>query len=73
MPPPPRSNSVKAASDVYAPVGGDIVETNRKVGEEPALVNSAPTGEGWLFRMKVADTRQFESLLDEQAYQAILT
>jgi glycine cleavage system H protein len=65
--------SVKAASDIYAPVSGDIVETNRRLGEEPALVNSAPTGDGWLFRMKVADRRQLESLLDEPAYQAILT
>src|SRR5260370_10843834 len=44
--------SVKAASDVYAPVSGEVVEVNAKVGAEPALVNSAPTGDGWLFKLK---------------------
>jgi glycine cleavage system H protein len=64
--------SVKAASDVYAPVAGEVVEINDKVGKEPALVNSAPTGDGWLFKLKVADPKQLDALLDEQAYNAAL-
>jgi glycine cleavage system H protein len=63
--------SVKAASDVYAPVGGEVTEVNGKVTDEPGLVNSAPTGDGWLFKMKIADPKQLDSLLDEQAYDAI--
>jgi len=47
--------SVKAASDVYAPVSGEVIEVNTKVSDEPALVNSAPTGDGWLFKMRIAD------------------
>jgi glycine cleavage system H protein len=65
--------SVKAAAEVYAPVSGEIVEVNEKVTGEPGLVNSAPTGDGWLFKMKVADMAELDSLLDEQAYQAIST
>jgi glycine cleavage system H protein len=64
--------SVKAASEVYAPVTGEVVEVNGKVVDEPGLVNSAPTGEGWLFKMKVGDRGQVDALLDEQAYQAII-
>jgi glycine cleavage system H protein len=64
--------SVKAASDVYAPVSGEVVEVNAKVGKDPAVVNSAPTGEGWLFKLKVADASELGSLLDEQAYNATI-
>lgn len=64
--------SVKAASDVYAPVGGEVVAVNDKVADEPGLVNSDPTGEGWLFKLKIGDTAQMDALLDEAAYQAIL-
>jgi glycine cleavage system H protein len=64
--------SVKAASDVYAPVSGEVVEINARVASEPALVNSAPTGEGWLFKLKVAQPKELEALLDEQAYNAII-
>lgn len=63
--------SVKAASDVFAPVGGDVVAVNDRVVSEPGLVNAAPTGDGWLFKLKVADTSEIDALLDEQAYQAI--
>jgi glycine cleavage system H protein len=63
--------SVKAASDVYAPVGGEIVAVNDKVAAEPALVNAAPTGDGWLFKIKVADRTQLDALLDEAAYQKL--
>jgi glycine cleavage system H protein len=64
--------SVKAASDVYAPVSGEVIEVNAKVSNEPALVNSAPTGEGWLFKLKIADATELGALLDEQAYNATL-
>jgi len=64
--------SVKAASDVYAPVSGEVTEVNAKVGSEPALVNSAPTGEGWLFKLKIADANELDGLLDEQAYNATI-
>ena len=63
--------SVKAAADVYAPIAGEVTEVNGKVTDEPALVNSAPTGEGWLFKLKIADPAQLNGLLDEQAYAAI--
>jgi glycine cleavage system H protein len=63
--------SVKAASDVFAPVGGEVVEINSRVSSEPGLVNTAPSGDGWLFKLKVADKKEIDSLLDEQAYKAI--
>ncbi len=62
--------SVKAASDVYAPVSGEVVEVNPKVTSNPALVNSAPTGEGWLFKLKIADASELVALLDEEATTA---
>src|SRR5579883_520827 len=65
--------SVKAASDVYAPIGGEVIEVNGKVAAEPALVNSAPTGDGWLFKLRIADTSELDTLLDERAYRASLT
>lgn len=64
--------SVKAASDVYAPVDGEIVEVNDKVAADPALVNASPTGDGWLFKMKLADETQLEGLMDEAGYQAMI-
>ena len=64
--------SVKAASDVYAPMTGEVVAVNDKLTNEPGLVNSDPSGEGWLFRIKVADKSEFDALLDEAGYQAIL-
>jgi glycine cleavage system H protein len=63
--------SVKAASDVYAPVGGDVTAVNDRVAQEPGLVNGEPTGEGWLFKMKPADPAEVEDLLDEKAYEAL--
>ena len=60
--------SVKAASDVYAPVDGEVTETNDKVTDDPALVNSAAEGDGWLFKMKLADASQLEGLMDKAAY-----
>ncbi len=64
--------SVKAASEVYSPVKGEIVAINDRLIAEPGLVNSAPTSEGWLFRIKLADPAQVEGLLDEAAYQALI-
>lgn len=63
--------SVKAASEVYAPVGGEIVAVNDKVVSEPGLVNADPAGNGWLFKMKLRDTAELSALLDEKAYQAL--
>jgi glycine cleavage system H protein len=60
--------SVKAASDVYAPVDGEITEANEALSSDPALVNSAPTGEGWLWKMKLSNESQLEGLMDEAAY-----
>jgi glycine cleavage system H protein len=62
--------SVKAASDVYAPADGEIVEVNTALSAEPALVNSSATGEGWLWKMKLADKGQIEGLMDEADYLA---
>jgi glycine cleavage system H protein len=64
--------SVKAASDVYAPVAGEVVAVNDKLANEPGLVNSDPIGEGWLFRIKIADKAELATLLDEAAYNGIL-
>jgi len=63
--------SVKAASDVYAPVAGDITAVNDRLAQEPGLVNGEPTGDGWLFKMKPADPTEVEGLLDEKAYEAL--
>ena len=64
--------SVKAASDVYAPVDGEITAVNDGVAADPALVNSAPTGDGWLWKMKLADESQLEGLMDEAGYKAMI-
>ena len=62
--------SVKAASDVYAPADGEIVEANGALAADPALVNSSATGEGWLWKMKLADESQLAGLMDEAGYKA---
>ena len=62
--------SVKAASDVYAPVDGIVTEGNAQLEEDPALVNSDPEGEGWFFRMTLADKSQLDGLMDAKAYKA---
>jgi glycine cleavage system H protein len=61
--------SVKAASDVYAPVDGEILDVNGALSSNPALVNSAATGDGWLWKMKLADPGQLSGLMDEAAYK----
>ena len=64
--------SVKAASDVYAPLAGRITESNRALAEDPSLVNRSPAEEGWFYRMEVADPAAFAGLLDEPAYTALV-
>ncbi len=62
--------SVKAASDVYAPVSGEVIQGNGAIAEEPALINSDPQGNGWFFTMKLSDTSELDGLMDEAAYTA---
>lgn len=64
--------SVKAASDVYAPIAGRIVEVNGALAENPGAINSAPTTDGWFFRIEPADMAQVEALMDEAGYHAFL-
>jgi len=63
--------SVKAASEVYAPVSGEIVAVNDTLASEPGLVNSEPTGNGWLFKLKISNSAELVKLLDEAAYKAL--
>ena len=60
--------SVKAASEVYAPVSGEIVEGNEALNDNPALVNEAPDSEGWFFRLKLTNSDELDGLMDEAAY-----
>jgi glycine cleavage system H protein len=60
--------SVKAASEVYAPVAGEVVEVNTALAENPALVNTSPLAEGWFFRLKLANPADAAALMDEAAY-----
>lgn len=62
--------SVKAASDIYAPLGGEIVEVNPDVEADPSLVNTDPYGNGWLFKIRAKNAADFEKLLDAAAYEA---
>ena len=62
--------SVKAASDVYAPVTGEVVEVNQAIIDEPALVNSDAAGKAWFFKIKIADKSELGGLMDEAAYKA---
>ena len=64
--------SVKAASDVYAPADGEIIEANTALSSDPALVNSAPAGDGWLWKMKLADESQLSGLMNEAGYTAMI-
>lgn len=62
--------SVKAASDVYAPISGEVTEANGALEDDPALVNSSPEEDGWFFRMTVSDKSQLEGLMDQAAYKS---
>ena len=64
--------SVKAASDVYAPINGEVTEVNQQVVDDPTLVNSDPAGKGWLFKLRIADRSQLDGLMDEPAYRALI-
>jgi glycine cleavage system H protein len=64
--------SVKAASDVYAPVSGTVSEANGALEADPALVNTSPEGEGWFFKLTLADAGELEGLMDETAYKAFV-
>ncbi len=64
--------SVKAASDVYAPASGMVIEGNVKLADEPDLVNGDPEGEGWFFKLTLSDPSEVEELMDEDAYAAFV-
>ena len=61
--------SVKAASDVYAPVSGEVIEANGGSADDPALINRDPEGEGWFFKLKLSDPSELEGMMDENAYR----
>jgi glycine cleavage system H protein len=61
--------SVKAASDVYAPVSGEVTEANAALTDDPSLANTAPEGEGWFFRLRLSDTSELDGLMDSAAYK----
>ena len=61
--------SVKAASDVYSPVSGEVTEGNSKVADDPSIVNSDPEGEGWFFKLKLENQSELEGMMDEGAYR----
>jgi len=65
------AESVKTACDVYAPVSGEVVAVNDRLADEPGLVNSDPTGDGWLFKLQITDDAELAKLLDEAAYKAL--
>ena len=61
--------SVKAASDVYAPVSGEVVEGNQALADDPSIVNSDPEGEGWFFKVRLDNPSELDGLMDENAYR----
>ena len=64
--------SVKAASDIYAPIAGEVLEVNEDLEDAPETVNNDPYGDGWLFKIKAEDPSEVESLLDAEGYQAVI-
>jgi glycine cleavage system H protein len=64
--------SVKAASEVYSPIAGEVSEINESIVQEPALVNADPMGKGWMFKLKIADAAEIEELMDEPAYNSMI-
>ena len=64
--------SVKAASDVFAPITGEVVETNNDIVGQPALVNEDAEGKAWFFKLKVANTAELDALMDRAAYEAFV-
>jgi glycine cleavage system H protein len=63
--------SVKAASDIYSPVSGEIIAVNAALAESPEMVNEAPYGDGWLFKVKMSDVSELDNLLDASAYAEV--
>jgi glycine cleavage system H protein len=64
--------SVKAASDIYAPVSGEITEANQAIADDPSIVNQDPMGKGWFFRIRLKDPKEADALMDEAAYKAMI-
>ena len=64
--------SVKAVSDLFSPIGGQVAETNDRLAGEPELVNSDPFGDGWMVRIRVANAAQLDELMDPAAYDALI-
>ena len=64
--------SVKAASEVYAPVSGEVVAVNDGLAADPATVNADPTGEGWFLKIRLNDTQELDALMDEEAYRRLV-
>jgi glycine cleavage system H protein len=65
--------SVKAASDVYAPASGEVLEANPAIADDPSIINSDPEGEGWFFRLRLSDPGELDGLLDEGAYREFVS
>ncbi|MEW7312202.1 glycine cleavage system protein GcvH [Buttiauxella gaviniae] len=66
------AESVKAASDIYAPISGEIIEVNTELSDSPELINSEPYAAGWIFKIKASDESELDGLLDATAYAALL-
>lgn len=64
--------SVKAASEIYAPISGEVVASNEALADDPSQVNGDPEGEGWLFKIKVSDASELDGLMDDAAYKALV-
>jgi len=64
--------SVKAASDVYTPISGEITEVNERLEDEPEIINASPLDEGWIYKMRVSDNSELDTLMDEEAYKAYI-
>lgn len=64
--------SVKAASDIYAPVSGEVIEVNEKLEDEPETVNGSPTGGGWFMKIRLSDPGELDGLMDEAAYDVFI-
>jgi glycine cleavage system H protein len=64
--------SVKAASDVYAPLAGEVVEINQAIVKDPAIVNADPQGAGWFFKLRLNDVKAMDGLMDEAAYKRLI-
>ena len=64
--------SVKAASEVYAPVSGEVTEVNQALATDPAMVNADPMGDGWFLKLRLEDPKELDSLMDEAAYKRLV-